>query len=299
VITHAHADHLKPGSRDYLVSAAGRPIAAERLPAGTPLRALAYGERLALGGVTISLHSAGHVLGSAQIRIESEDSVWVVTGDYKRAADPTCPPFEVVKCDVLVSEATFALPAYRWPPTAEVIGEILTWWQDNAAQGVASVLFAYALGKAQRVLAELASLAKHPIYLHGAVQRMTEIYRAEGLRLAAAAAVPEEPAAHFKQALIIAPPSAAGSPWLRRFGDASHGFCSGWMRVRGDRRRRGVDRGFVLSDHADWPGLLATVSDSGAKRVLLTHGHVEAFARYLRELGLEASAVAAPYGAEA
>jgi putative mRNA 3-end processing factor len=299
VITHAHADHLKPGSRSYLVSEPGRQIAAERLPEGPVPRAIAYREPLKLGDVTVSLHPAGHLLGSSQVRIETADSVWVATGDYKRASDPSCLPFELVACDVLVSEATFALPAYQWPETAEVIEEILTWWQDNAAQGVASVLFAYALGKAQRVLAELAPLTDQTIYLHGAVSRMTDIYRAAGVRLAATAAVPDEPAAYFKKALIIAPPSAAGSPWLRRFGDASHGMCSGWMRIRGDRRRRGVDRGFVLSDHADWPGLLATVRECGAKRVLLTHGHGEAFARYLRELGLDASAMSAPYGAEA
>jgi putative mRNA 3-end processing factor len=298
VITHAHGDHLRPGSGEYLTSAVGAALAARRLPPEAAVKAFAYGERFELGAAQVSLHPAGHVLGSAQVRIEHEGRVWVVSGDYKRDPDPTCAPFEPVPCEVFISEATFALPAYRWPAPAAVAAEIHEWWQGNRRRGAASVLFAYALGKAQRVLAELMRCTEEPIYLHGAVAALTDIYRREGVAMLPTLAVADEPAAHYSGALIIAPPSAAGSPWMRRFGDCRTGFCSGWMRVRGDRRRRGYDRGFVLSDHADWPSLLCTFRDSGARRILLTHGHGDTMSRYLREQGIDASVMHTEYGAE-
>jgi putative mRNA 3-end processing factor len=298
VITHAHGDHLRPGCGEYLTSAAGAALAARRLPPQTVVNAFPYGERFDLGSTQVSLHPAGHVLGSSQVRIEHEGAVWVVSGDYKRDADPTCAPFETVACDVFVSEATFALPAYRWPSTAAVIAEIHEWWQGNRSRGAASVLFAYALGKAQRVLAELTRFTEEAAYVHGSVATVTEIYRSQGVRMLPTRAVADEPAAHYSGALIIAPPSAAGSTWMRRFGDCRTGFCSGWMRVRGDRRRRGYDRGFVLSDHADWPSLLRTFRDSGAGRILLTHGHGDTMSRYLREQGIDAGVMHTEYGAE-
>ncbi len=298
VITHAHGDHLRGGSAHYYASARGAAVALHRLPADAVLTPLAYGDTVQFGETRVSLHPAGHILGSAQVRIERDGEVWVVSGDYKRDPDPTCEPFEVVPCDVFISEATFALPVYRWTPTDQVAREILSWWHANRARGVASVLFAYALGKAQRVLAELARLTDEPVFLHGAVAGLVEAYRAAGVAM-----LPTEPAtvakaASYAGALILAPPSAAGSPWMRRFGEHRTGFCSGWMRVRGDRRRRGYDRGFVLSDHADWPSLLRTFSDTGASRILLTHGHSDTLCRYLQEQGVQASALRTEYGAE-
>jgi putative mRNA 3-end processing factor len=298
VITHAHGDHLYPGCGEYLTSAAGAALAARRLPPDTIVNALAYGEVRDFGATQVSLHPAGHVLGSSQVRIEHQGAVWVVSGDYKRDPDPTCAPFEPVACDVFISEATFALPAYRWPSSAAVAAEIHEWWRGNRARGTASVLFAYALGKAQRVLAELTSLTEEAVYVHGAVASLTDIYRKEGVTMLPTLPVAEAPAAHYSGALIIAPPSAAGSTWMRRFGDCSTGFCSGWMRVRGDRRRRGYDRGFVLSDHADWPSLLRTIRDSGARRILLTHGHGDTLSRYLCEQGADAAVMHTEYGAE-
>ncbi len=273
-------------------------LTARRLPPETLVNAVPYGERFDLGATTVSLHPAGHVLGSSQVRIEHEGRVWVVSGDYKRDPDPTCAPFETVPCDVFVSEATFALPAYRWPPSAAVVAEIHEWWQGNRARGVASVLFAYALGKAQRVLAELTRFTAEAVYVHGAVAALTDVYRRQGVLMLPTRAVADQPAARYRDALIIAPPSAAGSPWMRRFGDCRTGFCSGWMRVRGDRRRRGYDRGFVLSDHADWPSLLCTCRESGARRILLTHGHGDTLCRYLREQGIDAGVMHTEYGAE-
>ena len=298
VITHAHGDHLRAGSGEYLLARPGAALARRRLAPDARLRALEYGEPIDLGGVRVSLHPAGHVLGSAQVRLEHGGEVWVVSGDYKRDPDPTCAPFEVVPCDVFISEATFALPVYRWTAAPTIAAEIHAWWMANRERGLASVLFAYALGKAQRVLAELAALTSEPVYVHGAVASLVEDYREAGVTMLPTLAPEATRRADYRGALVLAPPSAAGSPWMRRFGEASTGFCSGWMRVRGDRRRRGYDRGFVLSDHADWPSLLRTFRAAGARRILLTHGHTETLCRYLREQGVDAAALATDYGAE-
>lgn len=298
VITHAHGDHLRAGSSQYFVSRAGAGLARRRLPPDAQVSALGYGEAVAFGDVRVSLHPAGHVLGSAQVRIEHGGETWVVSGDYKRDPDPTCAPFEVVPCDVFISEATFALPIYRWTPAAAVAEEIHAWWMANRERGLASVLFAYALGKAQRVLAELAALTREPVYVHGAIASLVEAYREAGITMLPTLAPEATRRSGYAGALVLAPPSAAGSPWMRRFGESATGFCSGWMRVRGDRRRRGYDRGFVLSDHADWPSLLRSFRETGARRILLTHGHTETMCRYLREQGIDAAALATDYGAE-
>jgi putative mRNA 3-end processing factor len=298
VITHAHGDHLRAGSRRYYCTESGGAVTRLRLPAEAEVHGLAYGQSLTLGAATISLHPAGHILGSSQVRIEHDGVVWVVSGDYKREADPTCAPFEVVPCDVFISEATFALPAYRWPSADRVAEEIFDWWQANRRAGAASILYAYALGKAQRVMAELSRFTSEPVYVHGAVASLVDAYRQCGVAL-----LPTLPAtvagnADYAGALVLAPPSAAGSSWTRRFGESRSGFCSGWMRIRGDRRRRGYDRGFVLSDHADWPSLLRTIRETGARRVLLTHGYTDALCRYLQEQRVAASALRTEYGAE-
>ncbi|MEO6186768.1 MAG: ligase-associated DNA damage response exonuclease [Steroidobacteraceae bacterium] len=298
LITHAHGDHLRGGSGEYFLAAPGEGVARLRLPADLPLRPVAYGEPMQFGPVRVSLHPAGHILGSAQLRIEHEGEVWVVSGDYKRDPDPTCAPFEVVPCDVFISEATFALPVYRWVDTRSIAHDIHRWWQGNRERGASSLLFAYALGKAQRVLAELTAFTDDAVYLHGAVASITDAYRAAGVKMLPTLPATVARAREYAGALVIAPPSAAGSPWIRRFGEHSSGFCSGWMRVRGDRRRRGYDRGFVLSDHADWPSLLRTFRDTGARRILLTHGHTDTMVRYLREQGVDAAALRTEYGAE-
>jgi putative mRNA 3-end processing factor len=249
---------------------------------------LPYGESLALGEVHVSLHPAGHLLGSAQVRIDHRGQVWVVSGDYKTAADPTCDPLEPLRCDVFISESTFGLPIYHWPDSDSVIDDIRTWWQANRNEGLVSILFTYALGKAQRVIASVGESCG-PILCHGAVEAVNACYRASGVQLPPTALV--QTAAGKKSwqgALIIAPPSAMSSPWLRRFGDISTGFASGWMLVRGTRRRKAMDRGFVLSDHADWAGLNATIRATGAERILITHGAMAAMSRYLRDQGLDA-----------
>jgi putative mRNA 3-end processing factor len=298
LITHAHGDHLRHGSARYILARPGTAIARHRLGSGHTVAPVEYGAPLKLGATQVSLHPAGHILGSAQIRIEHAGEVWVVSGDYKRQPDPTCAPFEPLRCNTFISEATFALPVYRWSATPQVVEEIVRWWRANRERGVASALFCYALGKSQRVLAELLAFTNEPVHVHGAVGALTDLYRQANIEMVPTISATTEKKTDYRGALIIAPPSAAGTPWMRRFGEHSSGFCSGWMRVRGDRRRRGYDRGFVISDHADWPGLLETCLATGAKRVLLTHGHSDALARYLHERGIEAAALTTAYGDE-
>jgi putative mRNA 3-end processing factor len=300
VVTHVHADHARPGSDAYLCTEASAPILRRRLGETGAVQGVAYGEPLRLGDAVVSLHPAGHVLGSAQVRIEAGGEVWVVSGDYKRAADPTCAPFEPVRADVFITEATFALPIYRWPEPAAVAADVMAWWDRNREAGVASLLFCYAMGKAQRLLAELARLTDRTVLVHGAVAEVTELFRQQGVAMLPTARVAEMPARRsYAGELILAPLSAGGTTWARRFGDRETAFASGWMRVRGTRRRKGYDRGFVLSDHADWPDLLRTIEESGAGRVLVTHGYTEELARFLREGGREADVLATQFEGEA
>ena len=298
VVTHAHGDHARPGSGRYICAAPGADLLRRRVGRDAEILSLPYGERFRLGNVGLSLHPAGHVLGSAQIRIEG-GGTWVVTGDFKRQPDPTCAPFEPLTCDVLVSEATFALPVYCWPSPDLAIEQILEWWTANRDAGRASVLVCYALGKAQRLLALLAPHVRRPIFVHGTIAAFVDLYRAAGVSLAATTPVAETMKGRsFAGELVLAPEMAIGTTWMRRFGPHETGFASGWMRVRGNRRRRSFDRGFEISDHADWPGLLRTIHESRARRVLLTHGYGDPLARYLREQGLEADVLPTRFGAE-
>jgi putative mRNA 3-end processing factor len=292
VITHAHGDHARSGSRAYLCADACAPLLQRRLGLDETIESLPYATALTLGDVRVSFHPAGHVLGSAQVRVEGRDGTWVVSGDYKRAADPTCAEFEPVQCHTFVTESTFGLPIYRWDPSDVVIDEMLEWWNDNAQNGRTSVLFCYTLGKAQRILAELAKRIDRLVQVHGMMLSMIEAYREAGVAmLPTALATERRRGTSFAGDLVLAPLSARGTPWMRRLGDHSDGFASGLMRVRGVRRQRAFDRGFVLSDHADWPALLSTIAESGASRVLATHGHAEPLARFLNERGLEAGTI--------
>lgn len=288
IITHAHADHARPGHRHILASAPSWPLLQHRL-GNTTGQALPYGESIVIDGVRISLHPAGHILGSAQVRLERSGEVWVVSGDYKRQADPTCTPFEVVPAHTFISEVTFGLPVYRWPAPDTVFADIRQWWDSCAAGGQTAVLCCYALGKAQRVLQGMMGTHR-PIYLHGAMQPLTQIYRDAGVAMASAEPVPVK-GTDLSGALVLAPPSAVGTPWMRRFKSASIGFVSGWMQLRGNRRRRGFDRGFVLSDHADWPALVQTIDEVNPERTLLTHGDASALTRWMRERGRSISAL--------
>jgi putative mRNA 3-end processing factor len=304
VITHAHGDHARPGSRKYLAAAAGEAVLRTRLGA-VALQTAQYGEPIVHGGVRISFHPAGHVLGSAQVRLEHGGHVWVASGDYKTEDDGISTAFEPVRCHTFITESTFGLPIYRWQAQAEIMAQINAWWRENAAAGRPSIVYCYAFGKAQRVLSGLdASIG--PIVTHGAVAVLNDAYRRAGVALpvtqmAGDAGAPGSAAARsaLKQAIVLAPPSAANSPWLKRFPEAVDAFASGWMQLRGTRRRRGVDRGFVLSDHADWPGLNSAIRATGAERVLVTHGNVATMVRWLLAQGLDAAGFETRYGDEA
>jgi len=298
VITHAHADHARPGHAAYLASVPAIGVLKTRLGAHAQIETVEYGEVRQLNGVAVSLHPAGHVLGSAQVRIEYRGEVWVVSGDYKLDYDPTCDAFESIRCDTFVSESTFGLPIYRWQTHAALFAAINDWWSANAAAGRASVLFGYAFGKAQRILKSVdASIG--PIFCHGAVEVLNRAYRDAGVILPETQMVSEvDRKFDYSRALIVAPPSAQGTSWMKRFGDYSDAFASGWMAIRGARRQRNVDQGFVLSDHADWPSLLKAIRASEAKQVLITHGQVPVMVRYLREQGIEADALETEFQGE-
>jgi len=279
LITHGHADRARPGSRLYLCAAPCEPVLRERFGADVTIESLPYGEVRRIGEVAVSFHPAGHMLGSAQIRIEHQGEVWVVSGDYKLAPDPTCAPFEPVHCHTFVTEATFGLPIFRWADQGVVIASINDWWRANQERGRSSLLFAHPLGEAQRVLAAL-DRGIGPIQCHEAVERMNRLYRAGGVDL------PEsQTPADMRRALLIAPPSA------KRSGIVSTGLVSGWMRIRGTRRHRSIDRGFVISSHADWPEINRAIEESGADRVLVSHGHRAPLVRWLQEHGKAAAAL--------
>jgi putative mRNA 3-end processing factor len=303
VLTHAHADHARTGHTSYLATAVSEGVLRTRLGQDIALQGLAYGEAVDVNGVRVSLHPAGHVLGSAQVRVELRGQVWVASGDYFASGidgdvNTTCTPFEPVRCDCFITESTFGLPIYRWRAQREVLGEINAWWQANADAGRASLLLGYSFGKAQRLLAGLeASIG--PIVCHGAVEALNEVYRAAGVVLPATQRLDAVSKADLKRAIAIAPPAVQGSAWARRLGEHSDAFASGWMQLRGARRRQGVDRGFVLSDHADWPGLLRAIAATGAERVIVTHGYEAVMVRWLQQQGLQAGSFQTQYGDDA
>lgn len=291
VITHAHADHARPGSAKYLATREGRRILRTRLGPSAEIETQAYGETLSINGVTLSFHPAGHVLGSAQVRVEYRGEVWVVSGDYKIEPDPTCAAFEHVRCHTFITESTFGLPLYRWPSQQHVFNEINCWWKQCRNQGIAAVLLAYSLGKAQRLIAGVdASIG--PVYCHAAVEQLNQDYRASGIELPKTWLPSQAPARrNWGGVLVVAPPSMANSEWLSRFGAVSTAMASGWMLTGGTRRHQSVDRGFPLSDHADWPGLVKAIEESQAEQILVMHGQTGPMVQWLTAQGRNARAV--------
>ncbi|MFK7921565.1 MAG: ligase-associated DNA damage response exonuclease [Bacteroidia bacterium] len=291
VITHGHSDHARKGMQHYLTQHKTVPIIQHRLGAAISVEGRAFGERVHINGVEISLHPAGHIVGSAQVRLSYKGETWVVSGDYKIQDDGVATPFEAVKCHAFITESTFGLPIYRWQPQAEVIGEINDWWQQNANEDRASLLIGYSLGKAQRLLENI-DHSIGPIYTHGAVENMQEVLRAHGVALKPTLRLTSEiPKSDFRKALIVAPMSAIGSSWAKQLEPYSLGIASGWMKIRGARRRRAADRGFVLSDHADWDGLNAAIEATEAEKVFVTHGYTDIFSKWLNEQGIQAGIV--------
>lgn len=298
LVTHAHGDHTYRGNQSYLVAKESERLSRVRLGEDARISTILYGESVSINSVKVSFHPAGHVLGSAQIRVEHKGEIWVVSGDYKLMPDATCAPFEPIRCHHFITEATFALPIYRWQPTKQIFEQINEWWLKNRESGKASVLFAYALGKSQRILSGIDSAIGN-IYTHGSVERLIEAYRESGVEMPKTKYVGAvEKKSDFVGSLILAPPSSAGSTWLRRFGNFSTGFASGWMLIRGKRRQKAVDRGFVLSDHADWTELQTAIRATGAETVHVTHGYIDEFVRWLNEQEIHAVPLRAKYGDE-
>ncbi|MFS8083957.1 MAG: ligase-associated DNA damage response exonuclease [Ginsengibacter sp.] len=297
VITHAHSDHARWGNKYYLCQTLTKPILQARLGEGV-YESVDYHVPVFINGVRISFHPSGHVIGAAQVRVEYNDDVWVVSGDYKTADDGISGKFEVVPCRVFITESTFGLPIYRWKPQEEIYENMRNWVQQNIDNNINSVLLAYSLGKAQRVMHALAPLEK-TFYVHGAVWNMHEALLAAGVPLPKAEKISiDTPKEKLKGSIIIAPPGAEGTPWMRKLDPYSTGVCSGWMQVRGNVRRRNPGAGFVLSDHADWDGLLEAVKGTGAEKVFVTHGFQAAFSRYLNEIGIESGEVKTAFGNE-
>ena len=298
LITHGHSDHARAGHARYLATEIALPVMRHRL-GDISAEGVAYGERRRIGDALVSFHPAGHVPGSAQIRIEVDGVVWVVSGDYKLEPDGLSDPFEPVRCQHFITESTFGLPVFRWEPQAQIAKSLNAWWAECAAVGKIAVLGAYALGKAQRLMSML-DPDIGPILTHAAIENTNEIMRGQGLSLPDTHRVtPEMAKKDYRGALVLAPPSALGSAWARGFGPQDSAFASGWMQLRGIRRRRGGDRGLVISDHADWDGLLTAVRESGAENIYVTHGYTDIFTRFLSENGWRAQVVSTEFQGEA
>jgi putative mRNA 3-end processing factor len=300
LITHAHSDHARPGHGAVL--ATQETLDMMRLRYGDNfagrIQAVRYGESLQLGGVNLSFHPAGHVLGSAQIAVTCDDLRIVASGDYKDAPDPTCEPFEVVPCDVFITEATFGLPVFRHPNAAHEVRKLLD--SVRLFPERAHLVGAYSLGKAQRVIALLRAAGYDaPIYLHGAMEPITRYYESRGIVLGDLRLVKDMRKADLAGTVTLAPPSATSDLWTRRFPDPITAFASGWMRIRARARQRGVELPLVISDHADWDGLTATIKATGAGEVWVTHGEEEALVHWCQMQGLVARPLAlVGYGEE-
>jgi putative mRNA 3-end processing factor len=281
-LTHGHADHARFGSEQYLCTKLALPVIKYRL-GKINISGVDYNEDVIVNGVKFSFHPAGHVIGSAQIRVEHKGEIWVVSGDYKLEDDGLATPFEPVKCNHFVTESTFALPVYQWKPQHEVMNEINGWWQKCKDDNKVALLTAYSLGKAQRIIQNVDHNIG-PIFTHGAVENINQVIRDQGIALAATTQITKETSkSDLKGALVICPPSAVDTPWAKKLKPYSVGVASGWMALRGQRRRRAADRGFVLSDHADWNGLLKAIDATEAENIYVTHGYSNIFSKYLRE----------------
>lgn len=298
LITHGHSDHARWGMKSYLTHKCSYDILKLRLGNDINVQTVEYGESIDMNGVKVSFHPAGHILGSSQIRMEGLGEVAVVTGDYKIHPDKTCEPFEPLKCNTFLTESTFALPIYCWQKDEDIFADINNWWKKNIEAGKTGIVYSYALGKAQRIISGLdPSLGK--IYTHGAVENINNIYRNHGIDLPETINASElKKGENAEGSIVIAPPSANGTPWLRKFGNITDSFASGWMQVRGNRRRRNIDKGFVLSDHCDWKGLLKSIEYTEAENILITHGFSDILAKYLNENGYNASPLETKFDGE-
>lgn len=290
LITHGHADHARFGSKKYLCTDIAAPVIRHRL-GNVAIETIPYEKELSLNGVNVSFYPAGHVPGSAQILIEIKGERWVVSGDYKVVDDGLSTPFKPIKCHSFISECTFGLPAFNWLPQEQVFKEINSWWQQCTSDGLTPILAAYGLGKAQRLIAGLDTNIG-PILTHGAIEKTNQIMRDQKIAIPETFLVTSKlDLANFKNAIVLAPPSALSTSWVKKFGKISTGYASGWMAIRGIKRRRAADKGFVISDHADWNGLNLAIKETEAEKIFVTHGYTDSFSKWLQFKGLNASVV--------
>jgi len=294
-ITHGHSDHARYGSKSYIATHAALPVIKHRLGSHINAKGVDFGEEIRVNGVKFSFHPAGHIIGSAQIRVEYKGEIWVASGDYKVEPDGVSERFESIKCHAFITESTFGLPVFKWKPQTTIMEEINAWWRTNTEKGKVSVLAAYSLGKAQRIINNVDhSIGK--IFTHGAVENVNEVIRRQGVTLHETTRVVQgQKPSEYLGGLVIAPPSAVDSAWSKKFKDFSSGVASGWMAMRGTRRRRSADRGFVLSDHADWEGLLSAIQATEAEKIFVTHGYTDIFSRYLNSQGYYSAVVNTEY----
>lgn len=297
LITHAHADHARPGMTHYLAHTDSLPVMRHRL-GEIDIEGIAYGETVHMNGVIISFHPAGHAPGSAQIRLEYKGEIWVISGDYKLGKDGLSDPFVPIKCNHFVTESTFGLPVFKWKPQEEIMANINDWWAENKRNGLTSVMLGYSFGKAQRILANLdPSIGK--IFVHGAIHNTNLALELAGYTFPENTYVSSEvDKARYKGSIIMAPPSALGSPWMRQFKPYKVATASGWMALRGARRRRNIDKGFILSDHADFEELNTAVAETGAENIFVTHGYSTVYSKWLRMKGLDAKVIETEYEGE-
>jgi putative mRNA 3-end processing factor len=286
IITHGHADHSKYGHKNYITHHLNIPIIKHRL-GDINVAGVEWGEIFTINNVKFSLHPAGHIIGSSQVRVEHKGEVWVFSGDYKTEDDGISGAFEPVNCHSFITECTFGLPVFKWQPQHEVFDDINDWWKENKDNKMTSVILVYSLGKAQRVLKYLNKNIGN-IYTHGAIENMTEVLR-ENYDFPETIKITRDTTKHeLKGSIVIAPPSAHGTTWMRKMVPYVTSSASGWMSTRGARRRRAIDKGFVLSDHADWDGLLSAIKATKCEKVICTHGYTDIFSKYLRTLGYDA-----------
>jgi len=297
IITHAHSDHARSGNLHYLSHRLSAPIMKHRLGADIQVQTVDYAQPININGVKVSLHPAGHVIGSAQVRLEYQGLIVVVSGDYKMTDDQLSTPFEPVPCHTFVTESTFGLPIYRWMAQDKLYHQMQNWVADNKRKNRTSVFIAYSLGKAQRVMKALEGVGK--IYVHKSIGNINELFEQNGIKLPNYEVINEDTnLKSLSGEIVIFPPALEGTTLMKKIPNAAIAACSGWMQVRGNRRWKSLDSGFAISDHADWPGLLSAISQCGCEQVFVTHGYTATFSRYLNENGLSAAEVQTKFGEE-
>lgn len=297
VITHGHADHAKWGNKNYLCHTLTKPILAERYGLFDNVETLGYRNTIDINGVKLTFFPAGHVIGSSQIKLEYKGEIVVVSGDYKTEYDGISTAFEPVKCHTFVTESTFGLPIYKWQPQQQIFESIKNWVTGNFQKNKTSILIAYSLGKAQRLVKHL--VGDQSIFVHRTIANLNQAFAEAGVTIPPTIKIsPEIKKDELQKGIVIVPPALADSKWIKSLINPAIGICSGWMAVRAGRRWRSADAGFALSDHADWPGLLAAIKATEAEKVMVTHGSTAIFSRYLNEIGISAQEVKTQYGEE-